>query len=625
MARRRARRRPPPRRRTPDRRPAVGGNERAETFVAVSDRPERVTIPATITVSDLAEQINMSGPELVGELFKQGISANINAPLDFETASLMLSDLNVEADLEESKAPEPQIAIDDIPEPEGEIGPRPPVVTVMGHVDHGKTTLLDYIRQSDVANREAGGITQSIGAYQVDVAGRSVTFIDTPGHAAFTKMRARGAGVTDIVVLVVAADDGVMPQTRDALGHAKAAPGVKIIVALNKIDLESSNPMRALSELATAGLQVEQMGGDITSVEVSALTGRGVDELLELILLTADLEPPQARITGPARATVLETRLDRSLGPVATAIISEGQLKVGDPFVLESNPGKVRVLVDPRGQRISCAGPSMAVEVIGIKETPIPGSVLYGVDSDKQARSIAAIRKGLSDRARARNSLASQMSLEQLAQQLTHGRVQQVDLVIKADTEGAAQATVQAVESLSTKSIRVNVVFHGVGAITENDINLATAASAIVLGFGVQPSANAAVLADQNGVQIRHYSIIYDLIDDVEKTLAGRFEPEIVEVIDGRLEVLGVFRTERALKIFGGRVTEGRLSTNLQVRHFREQELIQTGTIAAMQRFQDRVTEVNAGFECGLSANLRRVVREGDIIEAFHSEERLPG
>ncbi len=624
MARRRARRRPPGRRRPPPRSQAPAAAERTEVVVAAPERPEKVSIPESITVSDLAGQINMSGAELIGELFKQGISANLNAPLDFETASLMLADLGVEAELAES-APEPEAPKeDDIPEPDGERGPRPAVITVMGHVDHGKTTLLDTIRKTDVANQEAGGITQSIGAYQVDVDGRSLTFIDTPGHAAFTQMRARGAGVTDIVVLVVAADDGVMPETRDAIGHALAAD-VKIIVAVNKIDLEGANVMRTLAALADAGLQVEQLGGDVTSVEVSALTGQGVEELLELVLLTADLDPPQARLDGPARATVLETRLDRSLGPVATVLITGGVLSVGDPFVLDASAGKVRVLVDPRGNRVRSASPSMAVEVVGLKEIPVPGQTLYGIENDKQARGIAQVRRGAQARAQARNSLANQLSLEQLAQQLSQGRVQQVDLVIKAETEGAAQATVQAVESLSTEFVRVNVVFQGVGAITENDINLATAASAIVLGFGVQASANAAALADQNGVQIRQYSIIYELIEDVEKTLAGRLKPELVEIIDGRLEVRGVFRTERSLKIFGGMVAEGQISDGAQVRHFREDELIQTGRISALQRFQDRVNSVAAGFECGLSANLRRVVRIGDVIEAFHEEEQLPG
>ncbi len=626
MARRRARRRPPPRRRPAAApRPAESDGSTAVVTAPVVERPQQVAIPPTITVSDLAEMIYMSGAELVGELFKQGISANINAPLDFETAGLMLADLGVDAVLMEAEPEAEAQPESDIPEPEGEMGPRPPVVTVMGHVDHGKTTLLDQIRKSDVANSEAGGITQSIGAYQVEIGDRTITFIDTPGHAAFTQMRARGADVTDIVVLVVAADDGVMPQTRDAIGHAQAADKAQIIVAVNKIDLESANPMRSLTELASANLAVEQMGGDVVSVEVSALTGTGVAELLELILLTADLDPPQARLTGPARATVLETRLDRSLGPVATVLVTGGVLRVGDPFVLGSSAGKVRVLVDPHGQRVREATASMAVEVVGIKEIPIPGQILYGVTVDKLARSIAQTRKGVSDRAAARNSLASQMSLEQLAQQLTQGRVQQVDLVIKAETEGAAQATVQAVEGLSSAVVRVNVVFHGVGAITENDINLATAAKAIVLGFGVQPSTNAAALADQNGVQIREYSIIYNLIEDIEKTLEGRLEPEIVEVIDGRLEVRGVFRTERSLKIFGGLVTEGRIATDLAIRHFRGEELIQTGRVLAMQRFQDKVREVSAGFECGLSANLRRVLGEGDVIEAFHEEERLPG
>ena len=625
MAARRKRKPYRPARPANRKRPATATAETDTEVVqeVVIERPDKVTISHSINVGELAELINMTGVELVGELFNRGIVTNANATLDFETAALMLADMEIEAELLEEEADAaPEDGVSDIPEIEGELGERAPIVTVMGHVDHGKTTLLDAIRKTNVVAAEAGGITQGIGAYQVEVEGSPITFIDTPGHEAFTAMRARGAQVTDIVVLVVAANDGVMPQTREAIAHARSA-GVPIIVALNKSDLPAANAQRVLSELADAELLVESMGGDVVSVELSALKGDGVDDLLEMIHLTAQIDPPMARLTGPARAAVIETRLDRSVGPVATVLVSAGEFKVGDAFAVGLQSGKARSLVDAEGNRVKLAAAGSPVEVAGLRAMPRPGDELAVLDLEKQARQIAEARRL---RASSEEStVAERLGLEDLARQLTHGAIQQLDLVVKADTDGSVEAVVQAVEALGYDQIKPNIVYSGVGAITENDVNLATAAKGVVLAFNVKASPAARGLADQNGVEIRTYQIIYDLINDVDATLQGRIEPEIIEVIDGRLEIRGVFRSERALKIVGGLVTEGHLTRGATIRVMRAGESFATGRVDTLRRFADAVNEVTAGYECGLGITVRPRVEEGDIVEAFHEEESLPG
>ncbi len=625
MAARRKRKPYRPARPANRKRPATATAETDTEVVqeVVIERPDKVTISHSINVGELAELINMTGVELVGELFNRGIVTNANATLDFETAALMLADMEIEAELLEEEADAaPEDGVSDIPEIEGELGERAPIVTVMGHVDHGKTTLLDAIRKTNVVAAEAGGITQGIGAYQVEVEGSPITFIDTPGHEAFTAMRARGAQVTDIVVLVVAANDGVMPQTREAIAHARSA-GVPIIVALNKSDLPAANAQRVLSELADAELLVESMGGDVVSVELSALKGDGVDDLLEMIHLTAQIDPPMARLTGPARAAVIETRLDRSVGPVATVLVSAGEFKVGDAFAVGLQSGKARSLVDAEGNRVKLAAAGSPVEVAGLRAMPRPGDELAVLDLEKQARQIAEARRL---RASSEEStVAERLGLEDLARQLTHGAIQQLDLVVKADTDGSVEAVVQAVEALGYDQIKPNIVYSGVGAITENDVNLATAAKGVVLAFNVKASPAARGLADQNGVEIRTYQIIYDLINDVDATLQGRIEPEIIEVIDGRLEIRGVFRSERALKIVGGLVTEGHLTRGATIRVMRAGESFATGRVDTLRRFADAVNEVTAGYECGLGITVRPKVEEGDIVEAFHEEESLPG
>ena len=622
MAARRRRRTFRPARPAGRKKRTVAKTETVQVEEVVVERPEKVTLAEASNVEELAELINMTGVELVGELFNRGIITNLNANLDFETAALMLADMDIEAELGETKVVEiaaPDVS--DIPEVEGETGPRAPVVTVMGHVDHGKTTLLDAIRKSNVVAGEAGGITQGIGAYQVEVEGSPITFIDTPGHEAFTAMRARGAQVTDIVVLVVAADDGVMPQTREAIAHAKAAD-VPIIVAVNKADLPGANIPKVLSELANANLLVESMGGDVVSVEISALKGEGIDDLLEMIHLTTEIEPPVARLTGPARSSVIETRLDRSVGPVATVLVAEGQLRVGDAYVVGLQSGRARSLVDADGNRVKVALAGHPVEVVGLSGMPRPGDDLAVVDNEKQARQIAEAR-GLRA-SREDSTVAERLGLEDLARQLTHGAIQQLDLVVKADTDGSVEAVVQAIEALGYEKAKPNVVFSGVGAITENDVNLAIAAQGVVIAFNVKASPAASGLAVQNGVEIRSYQIIYDVINDVDSALQGKLEPEISEVIDGRLEVRGVFRTERALKIIGGIVSEGRMNRGAEVRVIRAGETIATARIDTLRRFSDTVNEVTAGYECGLGITVRPRIEEGDILEAFHEEEGPP-
>lgn len=589
---------------------------------AVIERPAQVAIAQSIDVGELAELINMTGIEFVGELFNNGIVTNVNATLDFETAALMLAEMDIEAKLiEEGEVDTVADKVDDLPEVDGEVGERPPIVTVMGHVDHGKTTLLDAIRDSKVVESEAGGITQGIGAYQVEVEGGLITFIDTPGHEAFTAMRARGAKSTDIVVLVVAADDGVMPQTREAIAHAQSA-GVRIIVAVNKTDVAGANVPRVLGELAEAEILVETMGGDVVSVELSALTGRGIDDLLEMIHLTTQIEPAMARLTGAARGTVIETRLDRSVGPVATILVSGGELRVGDSFVIGLQSGKVRSLLDADGNRIKVASAGTPVEVAGLSAMPVPGDQLAVVNDEKHARQIAESRRLTVSRER--STVAERLGLEELARQLTHGAIKQLDLVVKGDTNGSVEAVVQAVESLGYESVRPNIVFSGVGAINENDVNLATAAQGVVVAFNVKANPAARGLADQNGVELRTYKIIYDLVNDVDATLQGKLEPVISEIIDGRLEVRGVFRSERVLKIIGGLVTEGRLTRGTRARVMRSGELVGTGQVDTLRRFADTVNEVTAGFECGLGLSTRPKVEVGDILEAFHEEESLP-
>ena len=616
--------RPRPARRRPARRqPQRGDADTPEQVVAVPERPATVILSDSTTVPELSELVNMTPSEIIGELFRRGIVTNINTVLDFETAAILLADLQIEAELAPTVEDEVGEAVpdEDIVEPDGEVGPRPPVVTVMGHVDHGKTSLLDAIRKARVAAGEVGGITQSIGAYQVDVGGNLLTFIDTPGHEAFTAMRARGADITDIVVLVVAADDGVMPQTQEAIGHARAA-GVPIVVAVNKMDLESANPQRLLAQLATEEVLVESHGGSVVHVEISAEKGDGLDELLEMILLTSELDQPTARLAGPGRATVMETRLDRSMGPLANVLVTAGEIKVGDSIVVGSETGKVRALLDPNGERVERATPSQPVVVMGLGGMPKPGDLLAVVEEDGDARQISESRRLRAQRED--SSVAVRLGLEDLAIQLSKGQIQQLDLIVKADTDGSVDAVVNSVEALGDELVKANVVYGGVGNITETDVNLAVASKGVIIGFGVKANPAAEALAENQGVDIRPYRIIYELIEDVKITLEGMIKPEIREVISGRLEIRGLFRSERNLKIVGGMITEGALTRGADIRVMRAGELVGTGKISSLRRFTDVADEVTAGYECGMVLSVQPAIQLGDLVEAFHEEEFRP-
>lgn len=596
----------------------------AEQATAVQERPSKVTLSDSTTVPELSELINMSPSQVIGELFRRGIVTNINAVLDFETAAILLADLQIDAELATKTEAQKdlKVAEEDIPDPDGDIGPRPPVITVMGHVDHGKTTLLDTIRKASVAKGEIGGITQSIGAYQVQVEDSLLTFIDTPGHEAFTAMRARGADITDIVVLVVAADDGVMPQTREAIGHARAA-GVPLVVAVNKMDLESANVPKLLAQLANDEVLVESHGGNVVHVEISAEQGDGLDDLLEVLMLTSQLDEATARITGPGRATVMETRLDRSMGPLANVLVTAGEIKPGDSFVIGTENGKVRALLDPGGQRVKQATPSQPVVVMGISRMPKPGDVLAVVENDRAARQISESRRLRAQRED--TSVAVRLGLEDLAIQLSKGQIQQLDLIVKGDTDGSVEAVVSSVESLGDDMVKANVVYGGVGNITESDVNLAVASKGVVIGFGVKSTAAADALADAHGIDIRTYRIIYELIEDVSLTLDGMLKPEIREIIDGRLEVRGLFRSERSMKIVGGMVTEGAITRGANIRVMRAGDLVGTGAIESLRRFVDVADQVAAGYECGLALSVRPAIQLGDLVEAFHEEEFRPG
>ena len=624
--RRRTRRRPPPRpraRRRPQQRAGPPAEERpAEVPEAPAIELREVGMPDSASIADIAERAEVPPTDIIMELLNRGVLTTINAAIDRDTARAVMQNLGVaiveepQVDAATPAASRKPAQRDSTEPPEGE--PRPPVVTVMGHVDHGKTTLLDAIRNTNVVDSEFGGITQHIGAYQVSVNGGAITFIDTPGHEAFTAMRARGAGVTDIAVIVVAADDGIMPQTVEAIGHAKAA-SVPIIVAVNKIDLESANPNRVLQQLTEHEIVVEDFGGDVVAVPLSALKGEGIDELLEYINLTAELEELRAPVDGPAEGTIIETRLDHSQGPIATVLVQRGVLKVGDSVTTGESNGRVRALFDESGERLRSAEPSTPVQVMGLDAMPDVGDPLNVVARQRKRR-----RQRSRAPARSSGDQAMRLSLESLAAQMTAGRLQQINLIIKADTAGSIDAVVKSIEQLGDDRARAMVVFEGVGSVSESDVNLAAAAKGLVLAFNSRVDATAAAEAERQGVDVRTYRTIYELIDDVDAALKGSIKPEEVEVVDGRLEIRGEFRTERTRQIVGGMVLSGRVYTDARVRILRNSEEIGTGHILTVRRFSDEVDEVRQGFDCGLSIETTTKIQLADIIEASHTEERLP-
>ena len=586
----------------------------------VSNEVSKVIMTAErITVKDLSEKIGKSVAEIVKKLFMLGIMATINQEIDYDTAALVCSDFGIELELQLAKSFEEVLTeVADEVDDQSKLVSRPPVVTIMGHVDHGKTSLLDAIRDSNVTEGEAGGITQHIGAYQVSCNGRPITFIDTPGHEAFTSMRARGAQVTDIVILVVAADDGIMPQTIEAINHSKAA-GVPIIVAVNKIDKEGANPERVKMQLTEYDLVVEDYGGDVICVPISAKKRQNIDGLLEMVLLQADILDLKANPDRPAKGTIVEAELHKGKGPVATVLVQNGTLKVGDSIVAGTAYGKVRAMMDDKGRRVTKAGPSTPVQVQGFNEVPAGGDILNVAELDKLSRQVAEERR---DKQKAQQVKAlSKISLNDLFSQIAEGNVKELNIIVKADVQGSVEAVKQSLEKLSTPEVKVKCIHGGVGAITSNDIMFATASNAIVIGFNVRPDAAAKAAAEKENVDMRLYRVIYQAIEDVEKAMQGLFDPEYKEVELGRISVRNTFKVSGVGTIAGAYVQDGKVTRSAQVRIVRDGIVIHEGKISSLKRFKDDAREVLSGYECGIGIENFNDIQENDIIEAYVIEE----
>ena len=572
----------------------------------------------TITVKDLTERIGKPAGEILKKLLMLGIMANINSELDFDTASLVCSEFDVELEKKLDKTAEDALSDTNFEDTEEDLQPRPPVITIMGHVDHGKTSLLDYIRKAHVTSTEAGGITQHIGAYTVKLNGRQITFLDTPGHEAFTAMRMRGAQATDIAVLVVAADDGVMPQTIEAINHAKAA-NVPIIVAINKMDKPGANPERIKQDLTKYDLVAEDWGGDTIMVPVSAITGQGVDDLLEMILLQADVLQLRANPNRMARGVIIEAKLDKSRGPLATVLLQNGTLRVGDNIVAGMASGRVRAMVNDRGERVQSAGPSTPVEIAGFTEVPLAGDEMMAVEDDHLSRQVAQERRDKLKASRAASS--AKVSLDNLFAGITEGKVQNLNIIIKADVQGSVEAVKQALEKLSTEEVKVRVLHSAVGAITQDDVNLASAFNAIIIGFNIRPDSTARDAAEKEGVDIRLYRIIYQAIEDVEKAMKGLLAPEFKENLLGHAQVRNVFKITGAGTIAGSYVTDGKVQRNASVRLLRDNVVIFEGKLSSLRRFKDDVKEVAAGYECGIGLENYNDIKENDVVECFVMEQ----
>ncbi len=585
-------------------------------------KPEKqvrdVQLPETIVVQELANRMAERAADVVKSLMKMGVMATMNQTIDADTAELVIEEFGHKA-VRVSDADVEQV-IDQVKDTSDDMLPRPPIVTIMGHVDHGKTSLLDAIRKTSVVSGEAGGITQHIGAYQVTTeSGAKLTFLDTPGHAAFTSMRARGANVTDIVVLVVAADDAVMPQTVEAINHAKAAK-VPMIVVINKIDKHEANPTKVRTDLLQHGVVVEKMSGDVLDVEVSAKTGEGLDELLENIALQAEILDLRANPKRAALGAVIEAKLDVGRGPVATVLIQNGTLHQGDIFVVGEQWGKVRALINDQGERVTEAGPSVPVEVLGLNGTPGAGDVLNVVETEAQAREIADYREKAARDKRAAAGAATTME-QLMAKAKADKSVSELPIVVKADVQGSAEAIIQAMEKIGNDEVRVRVLHSGVGAITETDITLAEASGAPVIGFNVRANASARNIAHQKGVEIRYYSVIYDLVDDVKAAASGLLSNEIREHFIGYAKILEVFKVSGVGKVAGCLVTEGVAKRSAGVRLLRDDVVIHEGTLKTLKRFKDEVKEVISGQECGMAFENYEDIRNGDVIEIFEREE----
>ena len=571
-------------------------------------------IPENITVKELAEKLGKSGAEIVKCLMKKGIMAAINQSVDFDTAVSVGEEYNVIFEIEKEKDIFEE-AFKQEEEDESLLESRPPVVVVMGHVDHGKTSLLDAIRHSHVTSSEAGGITQHIGAYTVQINGNPITFLDTPGHEAFTAMRMRGAQITDIAVLVVAADDGVMPQTIEAINHAKAA-GVEVIVAINKMDKPSANPDRVKQELVEYGLVAEDWGGNTICVPVSAVTKDGIDTLLEMIILTAEMMELKANPNKPARGAIIEAQLDKGRGPVATVLVQEGTLNVGDPIVAGAAHGKIRAMMDDKGRRVKKAGPSKPVEILGLSEVPAAGDSFYVASSEKQARQLAesVVAKSRKDMLK---DTPQKVSLDDLFNQIQSGSVKALNIVVKAAVQGCDAAVQQGLAKLSNEEVRIRIIHGGVGAITESDVMLASASNAIVIGFNVRPEPSAKTFADEEKVDIRLYRVIYNAIEDITAAMKGMLDPVYEEKVIGHAEVRQLFKASGVGTIAGSYILDGKFTRTAKVRLLRDNIVVYEGELESLKRFKDDVKEVNAGYECGLVFKKFNDLKEGDIAEAY--------
>jgi translation initiation factor IF-2 len=572
----------------------------------------------TITVRDLTEKIGKPAGEIIKKLFLLGNMATINSEIDFDTAQLVCSDFEITLEKKQEQSAEAALVAEDFEDEEENLETRPPVVTIMGHVDHGKTSLLDYIRKSRVTAGEAGGITQHIGAYTVDVDGRKITFLDTPGHEAFTAMRARGTQATDIAVLVVAADDSVMPQTVESINHAKAAE-VPVIVAINKMDKPDANPEKVKQDLTQYGLVCEDWGGETICVPVSAHTGMGVNELLEMILLQADMLQLKANPNRLGRGVIIEAKLDKARGPLATVLLQNGTLHVGDSIIAGLASGKVRALINDKGERVSEAGPSMPVEIMGFDDVPSAGDEMIAVGDDHLSRQVADERR---EKIKAsREATMAKMSMENLFSSIEAGKVTTLNLIIKADVQGSVEAVKQAMEKLSNDEVKIRVLHSAAGAITKDDVNLASAFNAIIIGFNIRPDASAREAAEKNKVDVRLYTVIYKAIEDMELAMKGMLEPEYREVLLGHAEVRNVFKITGSGIIAGCYVTDGKVQRNANVRLLRDNVVVFEGKLSSLRHLKDDVKEMAAGYECGMSLEGHNDIKEGDVVECYIMEE----
>ena len=590
---------------------------RPQKEVKVKKEPKLIKVPDEITVGDLAQKIGCAATEVIKKLMMLGIMATVNQNIDFDTASLIAEEIGVKVEKEIILSDE-DILFDDYEDKAEDLVERSPVVVVMGHVDHGKTSLLDSIRSANVTDTEAGGITQHIGAYRVRINDKKITFLDTPGHEAFTAMRARGAQVTDVAILVVAADDGIMPQTVEAINHAKAA-NVSIVVAINKIDKDGANPDRIKQELTEYGLVPEDWGGDTICVEVSAKKKINIDSLLEMVILVSEMRDLKANPNRRAKGTVIEAKLDKGRGPVATVLVQNGTLRVGDVIVAGTAVGHVRAMTDDTGKKIKKAGPSVPVEITGLGEVPEGGDVFYAVEDERLAKNVVEQRKQ-----KQKDELVkahTTVTLDDLFDRIKEGEQKELNIIIKADVNGSVEAVRQSLEKLSNEEVKVKTIHGAVGAINESDVMLAFASNAIIVGFNVRPDSGAQASAERQGVDIRLYRVIYDAIEEIEAAMRGMLDPTFKEVVTGHAEIRQTFKVSGVGTIAGCYVTDGVITRNASVRIVRDGIVVHEGALASLKRFKDDAKEVNSGYECGLSIEKFNDIKEGDVVEAYEMKE----